>query len=440
MTLSIRSSFIALYLCCLSVSELIAQDDLSDLSLEELAHVDVQKKTAGLLDYRTYNPDNTYLGLMIPYSKQTEYSIELKNAVDLAIGEINSEGGVLGKRLDFIAADDGAFKELTVLFTDSLVRTYRISALIGPSGSARLIHLAKTYLPDHPLLIISPSASSDEISHLEDHDLVWRTMPSDAQQMMVSAHYIFNDLKKKSIAILYAQDAYGRGLCEEFKRNFKGVISSEVNFSPLVNLKTFDFTEKLNELFKARPEVIFFATGGKDAAIITNRISKGTYIGPTYNPIIFGGETAKSDDFVKSADPVIIEGMYGTALSSGNTDEFKNKYYKKYNRYPVSSDSERSYDIVYILALAMEKARSVRYMDIKNELRSVTEGGEEVGPGDFAAARSKLQLSKDIYYKGVSGNINFDINGDLSSGIFEVWKIVDGKFTTIKTVHPGDLK
>lgn len=414
-----------------SSCSLMAQDNLSDLPLDELAHVAINKKTVGLLDYEEYNPNDIYLGLMLPYSKHKEYSGELRDAVELAIAEINLMGGVMGRKLNAISADDGAVNELAVVYADSLRRAYHISALIGPSGSARVIHLARTYLPGNPMLIISPSASSNEITGLKDGDLVWRAMPGDAQQAKIAAHYILKILKKKSVGIIYAQDAYGRGLCEEFKRYYAGSILSEVSLSPLIDLESFDFQNKLNALFKNKPEAIFIATASKDAAVLSRKIAKGKYLSDHYAPVFFGADALKERDFIELGDKTVMEGMFGTALISSHSEAFKRKYYREYHRYPTSSDSERAYDIVYILALAMEKAQSTHYPDMRNEIRNVTRKGEKMTPGDFIIAKEKLKASVDIYFEGFSGRMQFDAHGDLAAGEFEIWQIMDGKFITV---------
>jgi ABC-type branched-subunit amino acid transport system substrate-binding protein len=438
MNLLIRGCFSSLLLCLFLISSTNAQDEIGDLSLEELGHVNIEKKSIGILGNKKADPACIYLGLMIPYSVEKEYALELKNAIDLAIEEINLAGGVLDKKLALAAADDGSFKELAVQYADSLVHRYAIAALIGPTSSTRVIHMANTYLRRNPILIISPSASSEEISSLKDDDLVWRTMPSDEQQTKIAADYILNTLKKKSVGILYAQDAYGKGLYKGFKRNFKGRILSEVVFSPLITLETFDFTEKLNALFKDKPEVIFLAMGGKSGAGITHAIAKGNYISAGYAPVIFGVDAMKVKDFINSCDQKIVEGMYGTGLRNNDSGEFRTRYFAKYNKYATSSDSERAYDIAYILALAMEKANSSHYASIRNELRNITEGGEKISPADFSDGKKKIKEQRDVYFEGASGKINFNSQGDLTSGVFEIWRIVDGKHTTHEIIPVKD--
>lgn len=435
---NIKTCLIALSICLVPLSGVIAQDDLVDLPFDELAHVKLYQKSAGLLENKKYNPDHIYFGLIVPYSQEKEHSLEMKKAIDLAVDEINLAGGVLGRKLELIAADDNDINELTALFADSLMRAFKISALIGPTSSRRLMYLAKTHLPYYPTLVISPSASSSEISELKDNDLVWRTIPSDAQQAKLGANYLYDILKKKSAAILYINDIYGSGLSGDFKKNYKGKILSEVYYSHRVDLKTFDLAEKLNEIFKDKPEAVYLATGGNDAAIISHQIRAGKYITPLYKPVIFSVDAVKGRSFIENGDKKIVEGTYGTSITNSNSEAFQKKYYDRYGKYPVSSYCERSYDIAYILALAMEKSRSTDGLNIKNDLRNVTEGGERIGPKDFAHARDILKTGGDICYEGFSGKIEFDSNGDLAQGFFEIWKIKNGKYTTCEILPFGE--
>jgi ABC-type branched-subunit amino acid transport system substrate-binding protein len=133
-----------------------------------------------------------------------------------------------------------------------------------------------------------------------------------------------------------------------------------------------------------------------------------------------------------------MEGIYGTTLAATNSGTFRNEFFKKYGKYPISPYAERVYDIAYILALAMEASKSSYYVDIRNKLRNITEGGMQVGPGDFAFAKGKIATSQNIYFEGASGKMNFDSHGDLLQGRFEVWKIVNGIFTTVAIIPFGN--
>ena len=92
-----------------------------------------------------------------------------------------------------------------------------------------------------------------------------------------------------------------------------------------------------------------------------------------------------------------------------------------------------------VIALAIEKAGSDDPVAVRNALRPVANPpGEIVGPGDIARALELVREGKDINYVGAAGDIDFDENGDVVSGM-RVWKIEDNKIVdTDIYAFPGD--
>lgn len=343
----IVGAWIIVSLICSPWVVAIAQTNgLEELSLDELMHVDVDKKSEGILPPEITSPFYLNVGLLVPFSKYKEYSAEIINATHMAAHEINLQGGILGKSLRMVTADDASSSELALQYADSLVNTFHVVALIGPTGSSRVVYLANKLLPQHPVMIISPSASSNDISALDDDDLVWRTIPSDALQARLASQYIFSELKKQNVAVLYPTNAYGKGLFEQFKKSFKGNIVTEVSYSDLIDTKTYDFSEKIKTVFRKKPQAVYLIANGADAAIISQGIAAARIFTKKYKPVLFGCDAMKGKDFLEGASPAIINGMYGTALASNLQSTFAKKYKANFETYPVSSEAERAYDIV----------------------------------------------------------------------------------------------
>ena len=60
------------------------------------------------------------------------------------------------------------------------------------------------------------------------------------------------------------------------------------------------------------------------------------------------------------------------------------------------------------------------------------------GKADFAKALDLLKEGKPIRYEGVIGPVSFDQYGDIT-GPFRLWKIVDGKVTTVGEMSTDDV-
>ena len=85
-----------------------------------------------------------------------------------------------------------------------------------------------------------------------------------------------------------------------------------------------------------------------------------------------------------------------------------------------------TFDAGMLIALAIEKADSVEPVAIRDALREVANPeGEVVGPDDILRALELIRSGADVNYVGASGELDFDVYGDVS-GTMEIWRIKDG--------------
>ena len=91
--------------------------------------------------------------------------------------------------------------------------------------------------------------------------------------------------------------------------------------------------------------------------------------------------------------------------------------------------------------LAIAAASTQGPTAIRDAIFKVTsKDGEAIhaGKADFAKALDLLKAGKPIRYEGVIGPVAFDQFGDIT-GPFRLWKIVDGKVTTLGEMSTEDV-
>ncbi len=142
------------------------------------------------------------LGFLVPMEKYPEWCQELINGANMAISEINSAGGVLGKELKLVIADDDNTPAGAVSAANKLIDEENVVSLSLVSSSES-ISVFNEVMNTKDILMISPSTSSTEITQLDDKNLVWRTVPSDAFQGKIGAEYLKNTLNISDVAVLY---------------------------------------------------------------------------------------------------------------------------------------------------------------------------------------------------------------------------------------------
>ncbi|MEV8515013.1 ABC transporter substrate-binding protein [Dactylosporangium sp. NPDC051484] len=132
-------------------------------------------------------------------------------AAKLAIKEINEAGGVLGQPVQVEEGDDGTNPNVAKATAAQFI-SHGVAVIIGAGASG----VSKAVIPQIAQagrVMISPSATSDELTKFNDKGFFFRTSPPDVLQAKAVADIIMRDGHTK-VAIIARDDSYGNGLAE----------------------------------------------------------------------------------------------------------------------------------------------------------------------------------------------------------------------------------
>jgi branched-chain amino acid transport system substrate-binding protein len=326
----------------------------------------------------------------------SEYGLATQKGLDLAIEEINGQGGILGKPVKLIYEDSRCDPKTGITAFQKLLSIDKVEKiLIGEMCSSVTLALAPI-AQEQNLLLISSGSSAPKIS---DYSNVFRTWPSDALQGEFLAKFASDNLKFNKVAILYINNDYGVGLKNAFKKEFESkrgkVVAEEAVPEGATDVKT-----QLIKVKNLNPQGVFLATYAKETAQILKQAKE---LG--FSTQFFGGEGAK--------DPLVIEiakegaeGFICTIPGTSSTEKrkhFLEAYKAKYNEEPgITADS--AYDIPFVIKVAAEKCGNLDVDCLKRELINI----------------------KD--FEGASGLISFNENGDLVGRNYDLFQVKNGQF------------
>lgn len=377
--------------------------------------------------------DTIKIGVLMPFSGTLVCTGNYrKAAAELAAMEIN-RSGIFDKQIEIVAEDDETDPDKGVAAAGRLLEQ-GVLAIVGSAASSVTIKTAEEVSIPNGILQISPSSTSPRITSIIDNGLLWRTAPSDVYQGKIAADYAYDTLGKTTASIIYVDTAYGQGLAGSFKSEFEalgGAVLNSVAYPEMTSgeLALYDFSANASTLFSGNPELIYLVTYYLDGAKIT--LAAKPYITDTYKPQFVGVDGNYGSVFLANADQDVVEGMVGTAptppSSDANYANFALNYKAMFDLDPPIYTAN-TYDAVYLIAYAMLKANSIVSKDIADRLLEVSKDGETVGVGQFADGKAKILNGVDINYDGASGKVDFDGNGDVTSGSYLVWKVEDGEF------------
>jgi branched-chain amino acid transport system substrate-binding protein len=188
----------------------------------------------------------------------------VRDGVEVAFGEINDQGGVNGRKLQFIAEDDGYEPMRTIASARKLVEQDKVAALLAVTGTAPSAALLP-FVTESKTPMLFPYAFAHALTTPLNRD-VFTTLPEVRVQMMVLANYILRQLKQTKVAAIYQNDDFGQdavaGLDERFGQ-------AKV---PLVKLPfdrgTTNFSGVVAQAKAAGVEHVVFLGIPKDAALV----------------------------------------------------------------------------------------------------------------------------------------------------------------------------
>lgn len=150
--------------------------------------------------------------------------------VQLAVNDINAAGGVLGRPVEYTEGDDGTAPDVANATADRLISA-GVQVIVGAAASG----ITKAVMPkvvQAQRVLISPSATSDELSGLPDNGFFFRTSPPDVLQSKALVDVIMR-YGARRIAIVARKDSYGLGLRDKVVEQLKAAGIKDVNIKAL---------------------------------------------------------------------------------------------------------------------------------------------------------------------------------------------------------------
>lgn len=311
---------------------------------------------------------------------EATFGISSDNGLKLAVDEINSTGGVLGKKIKLITYDDQGKPSEAATVVQKLINKDKVIAVIGEVASSR----SKAGAPlcqQNKIPMISPASTNPEVTAIGDY--IFRVCFIDPFQATVLTKFATNTLKVKKIAILKdVKNAYSTGLADFFEKEFKNAGGE------IVEVQSFssgdkDFKAQLTAIKSKNPEAIFIPAYYTDVNLISIQSRE---VGITV-PLL-GSDGWESEKLTEGKAKDALEGCYfsthvSTENPDPNTQNFIKKYKEKYNSMPDAM-SFLAYDAGMILFDAIKRAGTVDPIKIKDEIAKTK---------DFQGVTGKISIN-----------------------------------------------
>lgn len=341
------------------------------------------------------------------------------DAAKLAIAEINAAGGVGGQPVEFVNADTATDPSQGATEATRLIEIEGVDFLLGALSSGVTLQIAESVSGPNNVLHISGASTAPALSVADDNDFLFRTTISDAAQGPVLAQ-LATEIGLTSVCNMFINNAYGQGLSEAFTESFEeagGTITADVPHES----EQATYGSELGTCTDGTPDALAAIAYPESAGVF---LKEAVEAGDVDTFLFVDG--TKSTSMLDALGWDLFDGTRGTApgaLTRDVGEAFETRYTAEYGELPALPFIRETYDAVYLMALAAEKALADD-IDIREALRAVSNPpGETINPGTegFTAALAAIAAGNDIDYDGAAGPVDMDENGDVLIGAIETF-------------------
>jgi len=241
-------------------------------------------------------------GIAAPFSGAAkELGRQMKVGIDTAFNRINDAGGIDGRMLRLIAADDGYEPTRTAEAMKQLYEKDQVFGIIGNVGTPTAA-VAVPYALERRLLFFGAFTGANVLRHDPPDRYVFNYRASYAEETDAVVRYLvkMRRLQPRQIAVFAQQDAYGDSGFAGVAKAFRALGAGDSAILRL-NYKrnTVDVDEALNQLKAQRPlikAVVMVSTYRAAARFIEK--TRDLYPGMIYSNVSFVGSTALADELM----------------------------------------------------------------------------------------------------------------------------------------------
>jgi len=313
--------------------------------------------------------------------------IAIRNAGELEVADINTAGGINGRQLQAVNADDACDAQQGVQAAQKLL-TQKIIAIVGGYCSGASIPESDTLHRNGDLPFITAASSNPKFTD-QGYDNVFRMVSRDDAEAPADVSFMQQWLKASKIAIMHDNTTYAKGVADSAKQAALSA-GMTVSYFDAITPGQKDYTAALVKVNTGHPDVLFYTGYYPEFGLLAKEY---VALAPSYK---LNGDSA-------CADPSVIK-VAGTAVTNpgitintlpttqfihnAKNDKFTSAYKAKYGQDP-GDYSSYEYDGMMALAQALKDNGG------KTEAKSLNTAIHAVKIAD-----------------GITGNVAFDSKGD----------------------------
>ena len=300
------------------------------------------------------------------------------------------------------------------------------------------------------VLQISPVATGDDVAELSDHDLVVSTalpvsLEGDALSKAIEA--ALGGAAGHSVNVAASNDTYGDTVTQDFIESWQGkdgtVGDQIVLAAPPLSSSTSSsgassvYSSQATQITGGSPDAVLLIVDPTRFAQLVPALSSSQGWDPAS---AWGSDQLVSPGLPDEVGAGEIEAMRALAPGAPTGEEPTSAFVRDFNSasprdVKLAPYAAQQFDATILCYLAAVAAGSTEGQEMADKLIDITApGGTEYSWQQLPEAIKALEDGEDIDYTGASGPVDMDVNGNPTSGVFDIYRYTSGALEVVGEV------
>jgi branched-chain amino acid transport system substrate-binding protein len=339
------------------------------------------------------------------------------------VDQVNAAGGLLGRKIEYLAEDDATNPEAGQRAARKLIDVDKVSAIMSVWASA----VGTAVLPlcwENKVMMLAISAA-DSLALLPHQGYFVRTQPHTELQGKEFGRLALA-MGAKNFYLMMPQTPFTETVFKSIREVVepKGV---KVNSMIFDNKKT-SFRSEVDEMMRANPDLLMMGGYQNENIVMAKDLFRANYKGK-----VVGFAFGMTQGFIDGAGKEAAEDMYGCAepAPAGGSGAYA-KLKALVKKDTLDTYICQAYDHVNLAILSMAKGKDASGTGIKDNIRKIANNDSAMHVDNALDGLKAIADGKEIKYAGASGPCKFSDIGNIIEVAFRTTQVKDGKLVEVK--------
>jgi len=294
--------------------------------------------------------------MFISSGKVGGYGKHGRQAIELAVDEINASGGILGRTLEATVEDTQLKKDRVISLAEKFIREDKVDFLMGPTSSGIAMALTEV-AKNNKTILVATQAAADALTGAKGHPYFFSTL-SNAMMHARAGAYFMAAKPYKTYMCVGPDYSYGHSSWNMFKTKLMELrpdVKIVGELFPKFLAK--DFTPEIQKIKEAKPDAVWSPLWGGDAVtFIRQGIPSGIFQQSRFAFPCAGALEVLVPMGKDMPDGIYVSSRYFFPTpDSCLNKQFVKAYRERFKEYPDYMAGE-TYAGVYFIKAAVERA------------------------------------------------------------------------------------